>query len=144
MLEPQKSSDTFTQHFLPVAGVAFAGIVQVSSQDGPFSLWNVMIGVPLLSLLAVYEPRDEMSQREILAWSVTCAFTVMSTLGVVFQAAYRLVTGMVGVIPPFVEGSDWEAPQEYYFVIWLVLCALSYAYLRARRLRPKVAESAAA
>ena len=123
----------FTQRFVPVAGVALAGIIQVSSQTGPFSLWNVMIGVPLTLLLAAYVPRSSMRTVERAAWSATCAFTLMSTLGIFLQAAYRLFKGLHGLVPPFTDDAEWEAPSEYYFSVWLLFSAGAFVYLGRNR-----------
>jgi len=135
-------SEHFTQRLVPVAGVALAGIIQVSGSSGPFDLWNVMIGVPLVLLLAAYAP-GRMRCRERVAWSATWGFTLTSACGVLFQAAYRSAVGRPGVLPPFPEGNDWEAPSAYYFAIWLVLSVTVFACLgRAPKPKKKVMKEA--
>ena len=125
------------QHFLPIASVALAGIIQISTQTGPFNLWNVMLGLPLVLLLALYSPHQSLSVTETLAWSVTWGLIGVSTSGVFFQAGYRLWNGMSGLMPPFfnehgVELSEWEAPHYYYFGVWLILSGMSYLVFRLR------------
>ena len=43
-----------TQELIGVASVALAGVVQVSTSPGPFTIWNLIIGIPLLLTLTVF------------------------------------------------------------------------------------------
>lgn len=100
-LSERPSSD----RLVAIGGVALAGIIQVSSSEGPFSFWNVMIGVPLLLLLAIYDPHGQTTQRERIAWAAIWGFTLTSTLGVLFQSVYRMALSLKPILPPFPRGS---------------------------------------
>lgn len=123
------------QELIGIASVALAGVIQVSVTQGPFNFWNVMIGLPLLLILSVFSGSHNLNRTERAALGAIWGFTLTSALGLLFQTIYRLWFDLQPLLPPFPDdNAGWEAPSEYYFVIWVVLSIGAYLYFTLRKI----------
>lgn len=127
-----------TQELIGVASVALAGVVQVSTSPGPFTIWNVIIGIPLLLILAVFSRRHTLSRVEKVSLASIWGFTLMSATGYIAQGVYRFA---MGHSPIFLDrfgttpvAGEWEAPGLYYLLIMIFfsLCAFYWFSTRPR------------
>ena len=121
------------QELTGIAGVALAGAIQVFVTEGPFTFWNVMIGVPLLLILSIFSGSYKLNLNERAALGAIWGFTLTLGLGLLFQTIYRLWFGFRPLLPPFPDDPVWEAPGSYYFVIWVVLSIGAYLYFTLRQ-----------
>lgn len=131
-----KGTHEKTQELIGVASVALAGVVQVSTSPGPFTIWNIIIGIPLLSILAVFSSRHTLNQIEKIALASIWGFTLMSATGYITQAIYRSFANLYPLFPDRLgmtsTAGDWEAPGLYYFLIMTCFSLWAFHYLSGR------------
>lgn len=77
------------QELIGVVSVALAGVIQVSTSRGPFGIWNLIFGIPLILVLAVFSRNHALSFVERMALASIWGFTTMSASGYFLQSAYR-------------------------------------------------------
>ncbi len=107
-------TDASTQNFLTVLSVVLAGVIGISSSEGPFTYWNVIIGAVLSLVLLNYTVSPNTSEQELLALAVTWGFTIISGTGLLFQELYRWVRfSFWKSLPDFLENG--EAPKANSF-----------------------------
>lgn len=119
------------QELIGVSSVALTGVIQVSTSPGPFNIWNLIIGIPLVLVLAVFSRSHFLSFVERMALASIWGFTLMSAGGYFLQAIYRMMHG----IRPYFEvlEPDWEAPGSYYLTWMLVYSILAYVIFTLRQ-----------
>jgi hypothetical protein len=120
------------QELIGVASVALAGAIQVSGNKGPFIVWNLIIGIPLVLVLAVFSRSHSLTLIERIAMASIWGFTLMSASGFFLQGLYRFIHGMRPLFK--VQTLDWEAPAEYY-LMWMVVFAIAaYIWITLRQI----------
>jgi len=131
-----KDTNQKTQELIGVASVALAGVVQVSTSPGPFTIWNIIIGIPLLAILAVFSRRHALNRVEKIALACIWGFTAMSATGYITQGVYRYYAKMDPIFPDRLGTAstvgEWEAPGLYYLVIMIFFSLWSFHYLSTR------------
>jgi hypothetical protein len=125
-----------TQELIGVASVALAGVVQVSTSPGPFTIWNIIIGIPLLLILAVFSQRHTLSGVEKVSLASIWGFTLMSATGYITQGVYRYT---MGLSPIFLDrlgttlvADEWEAPGLYYLLIMIFFSLCAFYWFSSR------------
>jgi hypothetical protein len=121
----------FNSGLLTVLAVVLAGVIQVSSTTGPFTPWNVIIGIVLILALSTYSTSRHAPKRERLALASTWGFLIISGAGWGFQEFYRWAnnTWWAG-LPDFQSNGD--APDEYYLILWLITSSIAWFVISKR------------
>lgn len=74
---PAKTQDLIGVASVALASVALASVVQLSTASGRFTIWNIMMAIPLLSILAVFSSKHALNQIQKTAlasvWGVTAS-----------------------------------------------------------------------
>jgi hypothetical protein len=117
---------------IAIIAVVVAGIVQVSVTSGPFSFWNVIIGIILLLILSTYPLTGTPGKKERIMIAAIWGFTIILTLGLFLQILYSFSLRYISWLPPLNQG---EAPSGYYFSTWIMASFLSYVVLFSPRAR---------
>lgn len=126
-----KDSFDKRQELIGISSVALAGVIQVSTSPGPFNIWNLIIGIPLVLVLAVFSRSNSLVLVERLALASIWGFTLMSAGGYFLQALYRSLHGLRPIFD--VLDADWEAPGIYYLVCMAVYSIIAYIILTSRQ-----------
>ena len=71
-----------------------AGVIQVSTSPGPFNIWNIIIGMPLVLVLAVFSRSHSLGFVERMALASIWGFALMSAGGYFLQALYPTLRGL--------------------------------------------------
>jgi hypothetical protein len=123
------NSNDNRQNFLAVLGVALAGVIQVSSSEGAFTYWNLIIGIVLCLVLWQYPISNNTPSSEQIALASTWGFTIVSGAGLIFQELYRWANyTWWKSLPDFDEVSK-EAPSLYYFILWIITSVIVWFIL---------------
>jgi hypothetical protein len=126
-----KDSFDKRQELIGVSSVALAGVIQVSTSPGPFNIWNLIIGIPLVLVLSVFSRNHTLILVERMALASIWGFTLMSAGGYFLQALYRLLHGLWPIFNPL--DTDWEAPGIYYLVWMMVYSIIAYVVFTLRQ-----------
>jgi hypothetical protein len=119
------------QELIGISSVALAGVIQVSTSPGPFNIWNLIIGIPLVLVLAVFSRSHSLILVERLALASIWGFTLMSAGGYFLQALYRSLHGLMPIFDAL--EADWEAPGNYYLAWMMVFSIVAYIILTLRQ-----------
>lgn len=77
---PQEKYDF--QVALAIIGAGLANAITLLQINGPFTLWNTMVGVIILCILAAYRPAPTSRFTLNIAYAATWSITLLTTLGV--------------------------------------------------------------
>ncbi len=126
-----KDSFDKRQELIGISSVTLAGVIQVSTSPGPFNIWNLIIGIPLVLVLAVFSRSHSLVLVERMALASIWGFTLMSAGGYFLQALYRSLHGLRPIFEAL--DTDWEAPGSYYLAWMAVYSIIAYVILTLRQ-----------
>ncbi|MFN9621143.1 MAG: DUF2934 domain-containing protein [Synechococcaceae cyanobacterium] len=125
-----------TEQLVGVTSVVLAGVVQASASQGQFTIWNTIIGIPLLFMLAAFTGRRNLRTIEKIALASIWGFTAMSGTGYIAQVVYQSFLRL-DPITPYRLGAQstpagGEVPGQYYLSIMIVFSLCAYYWLSTR------------
>lgn len=136
---------------LAIIGAGLTNAIVLLQINGPFTLWNTIVGIIILCILYAYAPAPTSSTRLNLAYATIWSFSFLSTVGVIFNIIF---SGLGGHFP------DYESTAQFipfpttlnvftnqmsgtftpfntydgaFFLTWLAIFLISLLFLFRRR-----------
>jgi hypothetical protein len=132
---------------LTVLAAAVAGMIQIMSTPGRFTLSSITTGVILMSILSTYHVTHEQNNKELVALSVVWGLAIVITIGVGIE--YMNDYWVRKILTKYPELRLNSRLDEYIgilregvqLIIWLLFSIGAFIIAHVKRKRARIRES---
>jgi hypothetical protein len=128
---------------LTVLAAAVAGMIQIMSTPGRFTLSSIATGIILISILSTYHVTYEQSNKEVIALSVVWGLAIVITVGVGIEYMNDYLVIVLPTKYPDFKRLDVDVFREgTQFIIWSLFSigAFIVAYMKRKKARIRESE----